>query len=104
MVLKLIITSGENSRRYINKLAPSGLSLRTFETNTKDTKKKGTLRLIFPLKLKKECLMIAAESAHIFRAEVQLEISLVLPTLRNPAFSNPLMTHIDALVKTLKCK
>lgn len=35
-MLKLITTSesGENSRRYINKLAPSGLSLGTSETDT----------------------------------------------------------------------
>jgi len=46
MVLKLITTSesGENSRRYINKLAPSGLSLGTSETDTH--------RLIFPLNLR----------------------------------------------------
>lgn len=48
MVLKLITTSesGENSRRYINKLAPSGLSLGTSETDTH--------RLIFPLNLRRK--------------------------------------------------
>lgn len=48
MALKLITTreSGENSRRYINKLAPSGLSLGTSETDTH--------RLIFPLNVRRK--------------------------------------------------
>lgn len=47
MVLKLITTSesGENSRRYINKLAPSGLSLLTSETDTE---------INFPIKFTEE--------------------------------------------------